>query len=413
MSDDDRLDRAVLDTYEVPEPSTDLGDRFLARLAAPAPRRGRTQWIAAAGTLVAVAAVIALVAFRTTPEDQSASGARRATARTTEALGRRGVAVLEAGGALAWEIAGDGTAALHQDRGDVFYRVEPGGPFVVTTPAAEVSVHGTCFRVELEPSGVVVTVYEGKVALANARGRIELLAGEHGIATTDAAPRALAVPTLATVPQPSVAELLARDRAQRDRIAELEARLARTGPEAIGAVQDGKRPFEMTQAELAELATTCKVPLDVPPSAGSTLMDQIIAEGARKAGLTDADRAAVARVVEAFQPAYQNELEQLYREITGEQTAPLDPLTLILEITQKTPAAELPVAYQRVSAERAGLRAAPTAGNAPVIDRYLRFAIAASDNFERQLAAEIGADRAHAFRRTWAMVNLDPGCPPH
>src|SRR5207249_4282357 len=82
------------------------------------------------------------------------------------------------------------------DAGDVFYRVDPGGPFTVTTPAGEVHVTGTCFRVEVLPmmpskqgligaaSGAVlatiavVTVYEGKVLVASPAGQRPVAAGE-------------------------------------------------------------------------------------------------------------------------------------------------------------------------------------------------------------------------------------------
>src|SRR5205085_6877903 len=79
------------------------------------------------------------------------------------------------------------------ERGDIFYRVEPGESFVVAAPGAEILVTGTCFRVEVEPmlkplvsaaagaivaSAIVVTVYEGKVRVVSAEGATEVHAGE-------------------------------------------------------------------------------------------------------------------------------------------------------------------------------------------------------------------------------------------
>src|SRR5262249_53158704 len=88
-------------------------------------------------------------------------------------------------------------------RGNVFYRVERGGPFVVATAAGSVTVLGTCFRVEVQEmkktwiagatgaavsAALLVTVYEGRVLLAKSHGSLELGAGEHGHAAAGAAP---------------------------------------------------------------------------------------------------------------------------------------------------------------------------------------------------------------------------------
>ena len=274
MTGDDRIDPDVLAAYETPAPAPDLGARFAQRLAAqpPAPRNWRPYALAATAIVVAAAAVVLLLVR---PADAPATGASTPTARTTEQIGSRGVAVVEAGAAITW--TGDD---VHQDRGDVFYRVEPGSTFAVTTPVATIAVHGTCFRIDLEPTGAVVTVYEGRVDVANTLGTLALAAGDRALATADAAPRPLTASRVVAATQLTIPELLARDGAQRQRIAELEAKLAtRPAVEAIGPVQHMKRPFEMTQPELAELATRCQLPLDVPPTAGSTLMDQILAQG--------------------------------------------------------------------------------------------------------------------------------------
>ena len=58
----------------------------------------------------------------------------------------------------------------------MFYRVDPGGPFTVTTPAGEVHVTGTCFRVEvlpMKPSKQGLLGAAGSVlVLLSARGRL-------------------------------------------------------------------------------------------------------------------------------------------------------------------------------------------------------------------------------------------------
>jgi FecR protein len=417
MTDDDRddpVDRDALDSFTVPEPSRDLGDRFTSALAGvtatvrvTSVADSRRVW-ASLASIAAIAAVVAALAWPASSE----SGASSPGVRTTLSLGRRGVAVVEAGGRVAWEIEPAGATRVRQEAGSVFYRVEPGGAFVVATPAGDVAVRGTCFRVEVAPDGTVITVYEGKVAVDNYHGHLDLTAGDRAVATTDGPPRVAPPGNTAPVAMwRLLADTNARERAQAERIAALEAQLAAAKPvpsvEAIGPAREMKHPFDLSPADLADYAKQCKVLVDVPPIAGSTLMDQIIDDGMSKASLAADERAAVRRTIASFQAAYQTQLQELYRELTGED-ASLDPLTLILEITQKTPPGDLAAAYEQISAERAGLR---PVGKGTVIERYLRFAASSSDSFERQLAAEIGAARARVFRRTWGGVNIDPGCP--
>jgi hypothetical protein len=101
--------------------------------------------------------------------------------------------VLEKGARVSWD--GD---AVEQSGGDVFWRVEPGARFVVHTPAADVTVKGTCFRVNVRggeddmtgrdvkvgavgaviAATALVGVYEGKVAVSHAGQSVDLVAGQ-------------------------------------------------------------------------------------------------------------------------------------------------------------------------------------------------------------------------------------------
>lgn len=135
-----------------------------------------------------------------------ARGSHSATVRTTLQLGRRGVAVAETGAALSWAMSVDGAARVEQTAGDVFYRVDSGERFVVSTFAGDIRVLGTCFRVEVRTmnkpkvaiSGavtgavvtavVLVTVYEGRVVTANPKGERVVAAGEAATMRVDAAP---------------------------------------------------------------------------------------------------------------------------------------------------------------------------------------------------------------------------------
>lgn len=410
MTDDDRLDPALLAAYEVPEPASDLGDRFAARLVPP---RRTPRWRYAAVGAVVIAAAVTIVVLGMQREPRTATGAANATARTSEKLGERGVAVVEPGGAITWEVSRRG-AHIRQDRGDVFYRVERAAePFEVTTSQAVVRVRGTCFRVVLESYGTTVSVDEGTVELANARGQILVAAGERAVATKDAPPRMLSL-TAPPVVAASPAELVARDRAQRERIAELEQQIASSArtTDAIATPHHARKVFDLSHEELEELAKRCMVPHDIEPLAGSTVMDTIIEKGVKEIGMTDAERAALTRLIDKMQPAYEEGLRKLYTELTGEAGATLDPITLIMEITQKSPAADTSLAFQRLANERvAGGVSAIGDAKSAVIERYVRFMIANADAFEAQLADEIGRERARQFRRTWGGVNLAPGCP--
>jgi hypothetical protein len=433
---DDRIDRGLLDSFAVPEPSADLADRFFARLRdrAPGDRRRRRRVLILAGVGLSVAAA-GLAFVLASDEVRVESGELTASGRTTMPIAHRAVAVAEPGAILSWRAVDGDAIRVDQAAGDVFYRVDAGAGFEVATPAGRVSVRGTCFRVLIATgadavpaaSGVRVKVDEGVVVVANQHGRVEVPAGRAATSSSGAAPQL--EPEPAPAREASLApsaltreQLLARDAAHRSRIARLEASLGRAGlPGSSGPVAahtgnpagpEGRRPFEMSRDELRAMADRCDVPVDLPPTAGSTVMDQIVDAGMDAAGLTESERAAVADVVRRQQPAYESELRALYRELTGEDGEALDVLTLSVEILQKSPAADIASARQRVAAERAGIRPAPASRKSgTVMERYFRLAIVAGDSFHLVLADAIGADRARAFRRTWGMVNLGPGCP--
>ncbi|MBK9000481.1 MAG: FecR domain-containing protein [Myxococcales bacterium] len=190
--DRDRLEEA----WPVDEPPQGFAERVVERaLEERAPRRRRGPTLAVASVLLAAAAAV-LLWFSMRPVS---SGAHLARERTELRLGNEASVVLEAGAKIDWR-----GREISQAAGEVFYRVEPGGPFVVKTPAGDVSVLGTCFRVRVgtaAPKGehemkrrdlavaagsaalaavAVVTVYEGKVQLSHAGERVGLSAGEAG-----------------------------------------------------------------------------------------------------------------------------------------------------------------------------------------------------------------------------------------
>lgn len=217
--DEPVLDPAQADAWTAQQPPDDFADRVMnAAMSAgglpaapPFPRR-RIAMAAALGALTALAAV-ALLQVTPPAADQAARGTVAARGRMSVPLGHRAVAVAEDGAQVSYEVDADGAAQVTQTRGQVFYRVDHGEPFVVHTPAGSVEVLGTCFDVNVTQqeqnmdrskvsaaavagvvgaalgAAVMVTVYEGRVALANGGGKVTVEAGQRGQANAHSAPR--------------------------------------------------------------------------------------------------------------------------------------------------------------------------------------------------------------------------------
>lgn len=192
MDPESMRDQLPLDEWEAPSPPKGFGERTMALIEASeraerAAQRRRRLWRAAAvAAPIAVAAAGLLVWMR-----PPSSGDVTADARRTFSMGSRAIAVAEPGSHVSWR--GD---EVSQDRGDVFYRVEPGKKFRVHTPGGDVEVLGTCFRVKVGEesmnirdvksgaAGAAMTaiafvgVYEGRVLLSRGDARAELGAGE-------------------------------------------------------------------------------------------------------------------------------------------------------------------------------------------------------------------------------------------
>jgi ferric-dicitrate binding protein FerR (iron transport regulator) len=204
------FDKHTLSAWGAGEPPADFADRVIAARDAeagepapvavdvPPPRGANPRWLKQSAVVVALASAavfaFALMRGRSIP---SVSGSLQATQRETVSLGQRGVAVAEPGAHITWKVEGGaGRANVTQSDGAVFYRVERGGPFVVHTPAGDVTVLGTCFSVEVLPmkpskqsvtgaavgaavtATVLLTVYEGRVLFANDGSETEVAAGQ-------------------------------------------------------------------------------------------------------------------------------------------------------------------------------------------------------------------------------------------
>ncbi len=455
---DEELDEALA-SYEALEPPADFADRVVS--AAPAdepaptaPPRTRRRWLAwvAAGALAAAAATVALWPA---PVEE---GALDADARTSVALAGRGVAVAEAGASLRWRVEG-ASAEIEQSAGDVFYRAEPSERFRVQTPAGEVRVRGTCFRVEVldmnvSPQlfvgaaagaalagAVLVTVYEGEVAVGNAHGELVLGPGERATLDPARAPRpadddaeardeaeragrdapggpAVDEDALAAMDEDAlrgrVRALSARDR---ERAQEIERLRGLLGDADLQADASEARFFPASPAELRQWAEACQLRVDMPPVMG--MEAGRVGAHAETLGLSPEEVEVIQAAIDEAHASMAEDLRALYVEATGDArgAAHLSPQALFAELRDKAPRDEGPgLIMNRIARERAGL--APPPGpeleQSPT-ERAIRRYASAGDDFQARLAQALGPERAHALRAAdggWPWSHsIFSGCP--
>jgi hypothetical protein len=449
MSDDWKLPP---DAWPADEPPEGFAERVMAARSRerahkpsspepplPPPNRWRRAALAAI-VVTGVAATIALFLLTRAsgpPPSRLAGGVEALGERRSLNVGPRGVAVAEPGASLDWRVKADGRALVHQTHGNVFYRVERGGLFVVETPAGAVTVLGTCFRVEVDPmnakmqsavaagagaivtAAVLVTVYEGKVRVSNAHGQVDVVPGEQASLSEGAAPNRLqppgpvkvvmggAVPAELMGPPPADAtreQLLARDAKQRERIAALEARVRgiEAGP---GEGRDRRRPehekmsYDLSQEEWAQMAQSCEVRYDLPPLRLD--FKPFPAKATTKLGITEEQLGAVNDMTRRFNDRFIKELRGLYVEATGDTSGveTLEPMAMGHEIEQKSSERDSGDARRRLALERAGKLAPPAnLAQTPPIERYYRMLLTAGDQFETELGKIVGADLARDIR---------------
>lgn len=439
-------ERSALEAWAPLAPPAGFADRVLAAREIPAVRsrlrrRWRWRWpmtAAAIGAAGAAAAVIAIVVNRAPA--QGDSGQVAATRRTTALLGRRAVAVAEAEAELRWRVDADGAASIDQTAGDVFYRVDRGGPFVVHTPAGDVQVTGTCFRVEILTmnkrhvilsaaagaaiaSAAVVTVYEGKVIAGSRGSRSELEAGTRATLTaagttaiaaaSATAPGATASLSAADAARATREELIARDQEQRLEIGKLRARVAELEDrDAPDRAKDGRPWHDPSPEELAAWVTRCHVRTDEP----SFSRWQPIKPGDwSDRGVEPGELADLNAALTEIQQKWKALVRALYLEATGD-TGGADTLSLDAmrnELHEKSAPAEHNLLLQRIAMERAG-QATPPADLSRVTpyERYLRAYLALGGETEAAIARRLGPERAKAIRGDgWGSRSDMSGCP--
>jgi hypothetical protein len=272
-----------------------------------------------------------------------------------------------------------------------------------------------------------VTVYEGKVRVANAHGQVDVRPGEQAVAQEGGAPSRLPAPDgpvrivmggpgvpadLLAPPAADVTreQLLARDAKQREQIASLDQRVhsleaAVAKPHAPGdaAANDprgwGDKMFGFTPEEYKEMAKSCEARFDMP---GFDLeAPQLSAKQADKLGLADDELGPVNEMLKRENDHYLKELRALYVEATGDTQGveTLQPMAMGMEIQHKSNDPDSSAARRRIDLERAGQVAPPAdLSKMPVIDRYFRLVMSEGDRVQAELGKIVGPERAQELR---------------
>ena len=426
------LDRA-LEAWTPLAPPAEFAARVLAARDAPAPpRRRRARMFA--GIAAAGAAALAFAVLR--PPHRAAGGVLVTTRRITEALGDRGLVVAEPATALVWRVDDHGAADVIQRTGNVFYRVERGEPFVVHTPAGDVRVTGTCFRIEVMPmntnqklllagvtgaaiaSGVLVTVYEGHVIAETRTARTELPAGTQATLGADSNSTLVSGGALGIASDDAHAtreQLVLRARQQEAQLITLRARLAAlekpVGAVAVDVAEPGRTWHDPSPEKLAEWVATCHVRTDEPSLEKFSPLTEADKQHGIEPGELDGYNAAMSEMARQWKDL----VRRLYVETTGD-TSGADTLSveaMFHEIEDKNPGEEHSLVLQRLSQERAGVAAPPgDLSKTSSLERLLRAYVQLGDQSEAALARRVGAERAHAIRGDgWSSRHELGGCP--
>jgi hypothetical protein len=385
------------DLWPALEPPPDFSARVAAALdglpARPDPlaSRRRLAWVL---TSLGVAAVLVLVVTGYLTRPRALGGATwgevQASTRETVAIGDRAVAVAETGADLAWSLDA-GRARIEQRRGTVFYRVDHGAPFLVSTPVAEVRVTGTCFQVELD-GGLSVRVFEGAVAVSNAAGSVAVSAGE----------RAQVEPGRTPVRGSIQAEGSSAQR-DHDRVRQLERALQdarRVAAESTPGAPDEGKFLDFSAEDRKALGARCEFRY--------ARLEHLIGFGPPDLGgrfaLDESERAAVLHIMEDHRTRFVEELRSIYVEIVGDgiTASKLSPIALVDEINAKARPGEDVEARNRLFDEWTG-KGRPPGPDAlaarPAVERFWRLLAGASETFIGRLTPVIGPERARAVAR--------------
>ncbi|MEM9189013.1 MAG: FecR domain-containing protein [Myxococcota bacterium] len=461
MTDEEELGltEEELAHWHVDEPPTDFADGVIGALEGPSsgPVEPKTPWRSYGVAAVMLVTGAAAVAFAwNSPET-----ARDFAADTRQEIAfSRGVLVAEPGAAGTVR-TGDATV-VEQDQGSVFYRVDKGGPFRVETPAGTVTVRGTCFRVEVSEMRIgqavggaavgaavtavtLVSVYEGRVAVANDQGTIEVGAGEFTSVTAGEAPASVeetdredgwtpreaeAQADLRPADHPALGQLRADDdlslpelRERHEallRRAEAQAREVERLQERLDEVDGNDRDLDnlfypTTEEDLRILAERCEVRVDYPPVLGIEPGD--VGDELGDLQLSAEEHAAVQDAVNRLHGSFLEELRELYAEATGdtETMASLSPQALLAELRDKSPRNIAEQTMSQIAQERAGLQPPTPEVERLPYERAVRRYSNLGNEFQSLLAQSLGHERASELRAQksgwpWSRSRFG-GCP--
>ena len=194
----ERLERLRALTAALPDPSLPsaarrrVGDAVVAALDAG--RRRRRAWTLAAATvtLAAAALLVALAPWRRPPPIVAESEVRTGPGEhRLLQIGDRATAFVSERSVVVLARDGESGPPLRLVSGRVRFVVRPDKdhPWTVATPAADATVHGTEFDVDVTDDATEVRVARGEVEVRNALGARTLWAGEVARAKVGAAPR--------------------------------------------------------------------------------------------------------------------------------------------------------------------------------------------------------------------------------
>lgn len=465
------MDRRDWEAWEAQEPSRGFAERVVdaarREAAEGGPRAGKEPSVPPprprsrasrvfAGLLLA-AAMIAVVVFGALRRHAEARGDVVAGERREVRVGGRAIAVLEKGARVSWD--GD---AVEQSGGDVFWRVEPGARFTVRTPAADVTVKGTCFRVNVRggedgestalavdrskdgamkardvkvgavgaaiAATALVGVYEGKVAVSHAGQSVDLVAGQQaeagpggvrrvGGGGDDPGAQAAATATgseaekALTQANANLADTVREYRRKLEALDAQKRKLEKDLAEVQAKLSDGGLPksdYDLTQQDWKDLARKGEVRMRVPCAGPSG--DYSLSPGTlNKLGLAPQDGPLVQQ---AYQKSHQRTwgvIEPLCSKALGgvdvSKIGQQACVSILMDQAAAQDSARADEDTRQVAEILAGLRPPPTAAQPgdPLLQAYLALA-RETQNMQNDLAQSIGP--ADASR----VVFAEQGC---
>ncbi|HEX4513993.1 MAG TPA: hypothetical protein VH054_10665 [Polyangiaceae bacterium] len=428
-----------LDAWEPETPPADFAERVGARVVTE--RRAHRRRVAIMGSVAALAVAAAAAVF-VLRQDKETSGDITADHEMEIAIGPRAVAVLDAGAHVSWR-----GSEVTQDRGGVFYRVERGAPFRVHTPAADATVHGTCFGVAIEnpeedmhardwkAAGVgaaittvaFVAVYEGKVAVAKGAQSVELTAGQSARAGDDGVKRTgdfdPTSPSGAGTDEPyakankNLADQIADYQRRLDALEAQKKSLAARLSEAqdkLTATSDGsapvaKNPFDLSRDDWKQLAEDGTIKYAIPCSSSPNgytppkdVLDKLGLAPQDAAVIHDAYTRSTTRVWDVIRPLCAQAIGGSFQ--VADRLGADACVHVILDIERQLDGHGVNDAMHDVAEIRAGERQ-PTDNASPVEQIFLALT-SEPTRFESDLAQTLSPDDAHRVVYTRPGINI-------